>query len=171
MIRKVSVRGRKITITCDQKDYDIFFRIGLQLVVDAHFDGKRKVVVVPYEQWSKNNNGEPRKTVNCSDEFSNWCVERAVNQVLREGIAHYKATADIRKWGVNRLDKKTKREVLTNGIGAGMVSAKATKTNFQQCLDHARGLSKEDFRKLRKEANRLWKGFDVDVLPRGEKPT
>ena len=85
MIRKVSIRGNKLTIDWDQEDADCFFLKGLQKLADDHFGGKRKVVVVPFEGAVIKSS----KTVEVSDEFSTWCIEAGVNQALREMLDFY----------------------------------------------------------------------------------
>lgn len=85
-----------LTIDWDQEDYDVFFRAGLQILCDEHFKGERKVVVVPHDGsvvLKKAN------AVEVSDEFSIGCVEKAVNQAIREAVALVSSSlpADSRK--------------------------------------------------------------------------
>ena len=96
MIKKVSIKGDRLTMDCDQQDYDFFFLTGLQLVIDAHFDGERKVVVVPYAQGRKALK-KGCKTIDVSDEFADWCVEKAVNQCLREHLNRLESNKDVGK--------------------------------------------------------------------------
>jgi len=113
MISNVKVKGRKVSFDCSQEEHDILFQMGLQLLIDEHC-GKRKVVVVPHGQWIK---GKGHKTIEVSDEFSQWCVERAFNQALREYIDRMENLAAFRKWGKSKFDKRTRIAFLVNGFG------------------------------------------------------
>ena len=107
MIKSVDINGNMLTIEWDQEDYDLFFRAGLQMICDEHFKGKRKVVVVPHDGSIVT---KKAKTVEVSDEFSLMCVEKAVNQAIREGLDRLESSsAKVAK--VSKAPKKAKKTV------------------------------------------------------------
>lgn len=111
MIRDVTLTKNIVSIDWDQEDYDAFFRAGLQLVCDDHFNGERKVVVVPASNVKLD---KKAKTIEVSEEFSLMCVERAVNQAIREGIA--RAEAQLQAGKANtcscRVSKKPTKKIV-----------------------------------------------------------
>jgi hypothetical protein len=85
MIRKVSVRGNRVTIDWGAKEEDIFFRTGLQMLIDDQSKGKRKVVVVPASDPVVK--GLKCKKTQVSRAFVDMCIGRAVNQSIKDLIA------------------------------------------------------------------------------------
>ena len=129
MIRKVSVRGNRVTIDWDAKEEDFFFRAGLQTLVDDHSKGKKRVLVVPSSDPVLKGVKCQKATVN--REFVEWCIGTAVNQALREYILS--------------LEFQTRRR-----------SGKTSTTAFQQSINEIRKLDKNGLKKLKKEADGLF---------------
>jgi hypothetical protein len=102
MVRKVSVRGNKVTIDWDQEDYDFFFRFGLQLLADEHFKGERKVVVLPADAVKLE---KKAKSIEVSDEFADACVGKGVNQALRDHLGKIDAEKSAKTLGERHFRK------------------------------------------------------------------
>lgn len=103
MVKNVQLRGNLLTIEWDQSDHDYFFRMGLQLIADNYFGGKRKVVVLDPELCGV----KPGvKRVEFSDEFANEVVGEAV----RCALANYVCSLDgDNRSGQGVCSSKTKR--------------------------------------------------------------
>lgn len=104
MVKNVKLRGNLLTIEWDQADHDYFFRMGLQLIADNYFGGKRKVVVLdPALVGVKS----VVKKVEFSDEFANEVAGEAVRHV----IAKYICSLDSdNRTGEGACSSKTRRK-------------------------------------------------------------
>jgi hypothetical protein len=83
-MKVVSIKEIKeniLTLDLSDEEYNILFRMGLQLLLDEWFG--KKVVVLPVDEFKIT---KKTKTVEFDDEISNLCVETCINQILREYI-------------------------------------------------------------------------------------
>ena len=108
MIKNVTMCKNVMTIEWDQCDYDVFFRIGLQALADEHFNGERKVIVMPCDTTGVSVVAQESKTksVEVSDDFADACVGYGVNHALKEYICGVKQLGAEGKCCLRNLAKK-----------------------------------------------------------------
>ena len=75
---KTILKGTKLTVEMNKEEEDIFFRKGLQLIIDRDFGGKVKVM--PPESVLKT---KKTKTVEASDEMVEECIKEAVVDAIK----------------------------------------------------------------------------------------
>lgn len=119
MVKSVKFKGKNVIIDWDQEDYDYFFLSGLQQLVDDHFKGERRVVVLPItdpllksKEWvNKHPTGTAgMKQVEVSDQFADGCVEYGVNCALRQYIDQFdpKPAKPVKNNSVPKKNNKSK---------------------------------------------------------------
>ena len=81
----VKIKGNKLTVDMNEQEEDIFFRHGLQLMVDQ-CKGKGKFKVVPYDKEIKAN-----KTIDFKDEDIEECVKMAILDAIETYIERCKS--------------------------------------------------------------------------------
>jgi hypothetical protein len=83
-MKVVSIKKNILTLDLSDEEYNILFRMGLQLLLDEWFG--KKVIVLPVDEFKITKKTKKTKKVEFDDEISNLCVETCVNQILREYI-------------------------------------------------------------------------------------
>lgn len=85
----VKMKGNKLTVDMTEQEEDVFFRHGLQLMVDQ-CKGKGKFKVVPYDKEIKAN-----KTIDFKDEDVEECVKMAILDAIETYIEKCKSQDSI----------------------------------------------------------------------------
>ena len=77
----IAIKNNILTINLSDTEYNILFRLGLQVLLDKWFG--KKIIVLPVEKIKN----KKTKSIEIGDEIGDLCVEAAVNQILKDKIA------------------------------------------------------------------------------------